>query len=136
MSTTVEAGPEVRTDGAERAAGPDPFQLTANESEKFLRIISQFARIKRHYELLQLLQEGSAAFHCPRDPDLRPAEWLREPAQGAVCVLAGARAPAAAAQQSTDRTPHVLVLQLQILELVAEGPDQRGVSKILDQRER
>ena len=46
------------TGGAERAAPApaDPFQLTASESERFLRIVSQTLRIKRHYELFQLLQ--------------------------------------------------------------------------------
>jgi transcriptional regulator EpsA len=78
VSATVEAAPDVGvsarrtamgdpgvlkisvwTGGAECAApapAAAPFQLTANESERFLRIISQTLRIKRHYELFQLLQ--------------------------------------------------------------------------------
>lgn len=37
-------------------ASPDIFQLTTNEGGRLLRIISQTSRIKRHYELFQLLQ--------------------------------------------------------------------------------
>jgi transcriptional regulator EpsA len=35
---------------------PDPFPLTVNEGERFLRIVAQASRIKRHYELFELLQ--------------------------------------------------------------------------------
>ena len=35
---------------------PDRYCLTANEGERFLQIISRTSRIKRHYELFQLLQ--------------------------------------------------------------------------------
>lgn len=54
----------VRTRGAVSATAADPFQLTANESERFLRIISQTLRIKRHYELFQLLQ-GEVQYFIP-----------------------------------------------------------------------
>jgi len=47
-----------------RAPDSATFELTADESQRFLRIISQSLRVQRHYELFQLLQ-GDVQYFIP-----------------------------------------------------------------------
>ena len=44
---------------------PDTSPLTTNEGERFLRIVAQTTRIKRHYELYQLLQSEEIQHFIP-----------------------------------------------------------------------
>jgi len=41
------------------------LSLTADEAERFLRIVAQCSRIERHYELFQLLQDGQIQHFLP-----------------------------------------------------------------------
>ena len=60
QSTAVESAQNVAENGIVKPGAtllaPEIFPLTTNEGERLLRIISQTWRIKRHYELFQLLQ--------------------------------------------------------------------------------
>ena len=59
-STVVETTKKAARNGANKhdapLPAPDTSLLTVNESERFLRIVAQASRIKRHYELFELLQ--------------------------------------------------------------------------------
>ena len=50
--------------GGNAPRDPEKHQLTANEGERFLRIVSQVARINRHFDLFQLLQ-GEIQYFIP-----------------------------------------------------------------------
>jgi transcriptional regulator EpsA len=60
-SVPVGRGSKVATS---RPASETP-SLTANEGERFLQIIAQSARIKRHYDLFQLLQSSEIQSFIP-----------------------------------------------------------------------
>ena len=53
---TGAASPVVDLASHRAAAAAATFELTADEGQRFLRIISQSLRVRRHYELFQLLQ--------------------------------------------------------------------------------
>ena len=53
-----------RASAARRAPAAGPFEMSSDENERLLRIIMQSLRVRRHYELFQLLQ-GEAQFFIP-----------------------------------------------------------------------
>ena len=57
-STVVDATEKAARNGCSQRGAllPAASPLTVNEGERFLRIVAQTSRIKRHYELFQLLQ--------------------------------------------------------------------------------
>jgi len=44
---------------------PEPSALTANEGQRFLQIIAQTARVKRHYDLFQMLRSSEIESFIP-----------------------------------------------------------------------
>lgn len=64
MPATGAAAPVVDLASRRAGAAAAAFELTADESQRFLRIISQSLQVRRHYELFQLLQ-GDVQYFVP-----------------------------------------------------------------------
>jgi transcriptional regulator EpsA len=67
QSATVEGmGKDFKINGDRRGASlPDIAPLTVSEGEKFLRIVAKTSRIRRHYDLFQLLQGEEIQYFIP-----------------------------------------------------------------------
>ena len=63
--TTRKAARRARPQRGDHSPAPRSFPHTANDGERFLRIVTQTAQIKRHFELFQLMQGEEVQHFIP-----------------------------------------------------------------------